>query len=254
MRLVTYERGGARRLGAWVGDLLVDLPDAVGHPAFPSTLEGLVTRSRGTALEAARAALANPDHVEQAMVDSPRVLAPLSLAEPERAAALGPGGVVRWPEGLPCEWQPEIACVIGRPGRNVSRAEAPGLVFGYLLVSTWTPPEGIDGPSVTALGPCLVTAEAFDPAEISLTTRVNRGVWARERIGDARGRFAATIARSSTQRDVVPGELFSSPPFDVPVPGGGGRVLTRDATVEIEAGPLGVLRNRVRFSGRPALR
>ena len=42
MRLVTYDRGGQRRLGAILEGEVVDLPDAVGHPAFPTTLEGLV--------------------------------------------------------------------------------------------------------------------------------------------------------------------------------------------------------------------
>jgi hypothetical protein len=45
MRLVTYDRGGHRRLGAILGGEVVDLPDAVGHPAFPTTLDALVSSS-----------------------------------------------------------------------------------------------------------------------------------------------------------------------------------------------------------------
>src|SRR5262249_32579834 len=56
MRLVTYDRGGQRRLGAILEGEVVDLPDAVGHPAFPTTLEGFVASSRGTVMEAAYAA------------------------------------------------------------------------------------------------------------------------------------------------------------------------------------------------------
>ena len=41
MRLVTYDRGGVRRLGALVAGTVVDLPDAVGHPSFPATMEAL---------------------------------------------------------------------------------------------------------------------------------------------------------------------------------------------------------------------
>ena len=61
MRLVTYDRGGHRRLGAILEGEVVDLPDAVGHPAFPSTLESLVASSRGSILDAARAALERDD-------------------------------------------------------------------------------------------------------------------------------------------------------------------------------------------------
>src|SRR5438477_298337 len=39
VRLVTFDRKGHRRLGALVGAQVVDLPEAVGHPAFPSTME-----------------------------------------------------------------------------------------------------------------------------------------------------------------------------------------------------------------------
>jgi 2-keto-4-pentenoate hydratase/2-oxohepta-3-ene-1,7-dioic acid hydratase in catechol pathway len=252
MRLVTYDRGGARRLGAWVGDSLVDLPDAVGHPAFPATLEGLVTRSRGGAMEAARAALANPAYVEEALVPAPRLLAPLVLFAEQRGTEVGHDGVLAWPDGTTCHWQPQIACVLGNGGRKVSPAEASELIFGYLLVSSWTSADGDRPRAASAFGPCVVTALEFDPAEITLTARVNRGVWARERIGDARGRFAATIARASREREVLPGEVFSSSPFDAPVLGDGHRPLTRDATVEIDAGPLGVLRTRVRFRGERA--
>ena len=61
MRLVTYDRGGQRRLGAILEGEVVDLPDAVGHPAFPTTLEGLVSSSRGSIMDAAREAVARDD-------------------------------------------------------------------------------------------------------------------------------------------------------------------------------------------------
>jgi len=246
MRLTTYDREGARRLGAWVGDTLVDLPEAVGHPSFPATLEGLVTRSLGSAMQAATAALSNPDYVAEALVPKPRLLPPLLLSED--GAVVRTGGELAWPASTPCEWQPEVACVIGRAGRNVSVTEASGVIFGYLLASEWFgagDPEG-SRPAAMSLGPCLVTAEGFDPAEVTVTARVNRGVWARERIGDAASRFARTIARASKEREVRPGEVFGSSPFQ-PAENSDGRRLARDATVEIEAGPLGTLRTRVRF-------
>src|SRR4051812_50050947 len=64
MRFVAYDRGGQRRLGAIFEGEVVDLPDAVGHPAFPTTLEGLVSSSRGTVMDAAQNALARDDAME----------------------------------------------------------------------------------------------------------------------------------------------------------------------------------------------
>ena len=54
----------------------MDLPDAVGHPVFPTTLEALVASSRGTVLDAARDALERDDAMEFA-VRAPRLLVPL---------------------------------------------------------------------------------------------------------------------------------------------------------------------------------
>ena len=76
MRLVTYDRRGHRRLGTILDGRVVDLPDAVGHPAFPTTLEAFVQSSRGTVLDAARAALARDD-VKDHVVKRARVLPPL---------------------------------------------------------------------------------------------------------------------------------------------------------------------------------
>src|ERR671915_636021 len=76
MRLVTYDRRGHRRLGAILDGRVVDLPDAVGHPAFPATLEAFVQRSRGTVQDAAQAALERRDVLDHA-VDRPTILPPL---------------------------------------------------------------------------------------------------------------------------------------------------------------------------------
>ena len=77
MRLVTYDRGGARRLGAWVGEAVVDLPTVVGHPAFPTTMEALIALHGGTTLDAAREALSHPANVKEFRVAGPRLLPPI---------------------------------------------------------------------------------------------------------------------------------------------------------------------------------
>ena len=137
---------------------------------------------------------------------------------------------------------------MGRAGHQLSEAEASAVIFGYLLVSAWSAPAtSTTEPRrmVTALGPCVVTSDDFDPSDLTLTARVNRGVWIREPIGDAPARFARTVAAASADREVRAGEVFSSPSTDGGA--GGPRRLTRDATLEVEAGPLGTLRNKLRF-------
>ena len=99
---------------------MVDLPDAVGHPAFPTTLEGLVSSSRGTVMDAARTALARDD-VFDWKVTRPRILTPLfpaSLLSPgsldvERRL-IGPEQDVPWPAGAAwLEYEPKVAAVLG---------------------------------------------------------------------------------------------------------------------------------------------
>ena len=90
MRLVTYERGGVRRLGALVDEgRVIDLADAVGHPAFPTTLEGLVSGSGGTTVDAAHDAAARPDNAEQFVVRRPDLTAPFT-PKGARSPVLGP--------------------------------------------------------------------------------------------------------------------------------------------------------------------
>src|SRR6266508_6688215 len=83
MRLVTYDRGGARRLGAWVGGIVVDLPDAVGHPAFPTTMEALIALHGGTTLDAALESTDSPPRSDPA--SSP----PTSSTPPEGGSSPG---------------------------------------------------------------------------------------------------------------------------------------------------------------------
>ena len=145
MRLVTYDRRGHRRLGAILDGRVVDLPDAVGHPAFPATLEAFVHRSRGTVLDAARAALQREDVLDH-VVDRPRILPPLfprSLllpsgptadddlpADVERRIA-GPDDEVAWPAGAAwLEYEPKVAAVLGLETSDVAADDGRGHLLG----------------------------------------------------------------------------------------------------------------------------
>ena len=153
MRLVTYDRRGHRRLGAILDGRVVDLPDAVGHPAFPTTLEAFVQSSRGTVLDAARAALARDD-VKDHVVKQARVLPPLfprSLLLPggSRRAVAGrrrrPGATDRraragdpWPAGAAwLDYEPKVAAVLALETKDVETDAVAERIFGYTLVSDW---------------------------------------------------------------------------------------------------------------------
>ncbi|MGH2662170.1 MAG: fumarylacetoacetate hydrolase family protein [Actinomycetota bacterium] len=290
MRLVTFDRSGARRLGALVGDAVVDLPGLVGTPSFPATMEALVDAGP-PALDRAREALSDPEPGPH-RVEQPRLLVPilpgslrdfLAFEDHVRAGAArrgepvpeawyempayykgnhravyGPDQEIPWPpftEEL--DYELELAAILGGRGRDLDVAQAEDLVFGYTLMNDWSardiqrkemsmrlgPAKAKD--FATSLGPCIVTADELDPSTLSMTARVDGEVWSRGTLADAHWTFPQMIAHVSRGEDVWPGDLYGSGTF-----GGGcgldlGRVLWPGAIVELEAQPIGVLRNRV---------
>jgi 2-keto-4-pentenoate hydratase/2-oxohepta-3-ene-1,7-dioic acid hydratase in catechol pathway len=170
VRLVTYEREGSRRLGALVGDRVVDLPDAVGHPEFPPTMEALAEEGPSS-LDVAREAL--DGGAEDHSVAGARLLVPILPAslrdflafedhvkagaarggEPvpdawyempvyykgNHRSVFGPGEEIPWPaytEEL--DYELEVACVLGGRGRDLDEDGARAVIFGYTLMNDWS--------------------------------------------------------------------------------------------------------------------
>ena len=289
MRLVTYEREGARRLGALVDEAVVDLPGLADDPSFPSTMEGLVEAGPRTldvtaevlrgdvgaqAVPDARLQvpifpgslrdfLAFEDHVRRG---AERRGEPVPAAWYEmpmyykgnRRSVYGPEEEIPWPPYTQeLDFELEVACVLGRRGRDLSEEEAAGAIFGYTLMNDWSardiqrkemavrlgPAKGKD--FATSLGPCIVTADELDPSSVPLSVRVDGETWAEGNLGDMHWTFPQMIAHVSQGEDVWPGDVYGSGTF-----GGGcgldlGRFLWPGAVVELEAAGIGVLRNRV---------
>lgn len=241
MRLVTYDRGGARRLGALVGPAVVDLPDAVGHPAFPSTMEALVARNRGTTLDIARSVLSDPEIVRDCTVPDPRLLVPF-LPPLARERILTTGDVVPWPPAEDyLDLDPQIACIAGRDGRGLTIEDAARAIFGYTTMAFWSGTRFRRNRIAVSFGPCIVTADEFDPAGGSLVTRIDGEVRAEAPLALAAATFAEMIAAKSlspkgVRAGVVFGSALSGRGHGLGIP------LGPETVVEIEAPALGVLR------------
>jgi 2-keto-4-pentenoate hydratase/2-oxohepta-3-ene-1,7-dioic acid hydratase in catechol pathway len=171
VRLVTYERAGARRLGAQLGDAVVDLPELVGNPSFPRTMEALV-EAGPAALDDARQALEGPDP-QRATVQDARLLVPilpgslrdfLGFEDHVKAGAArrgepvpdpwyempiyykgnhrsvyGPDDEIPWPpytEEL--DYELEVGAVLGGRGRDLDDEAGRGLILGYTLMNDWS--------------------------------------------------------------------------------------------------------------------
>jgi len=259
LRLVTFDRRGHRRLGALLQGKVVDLPDLVGHPAFPATMEHLVKGNGGTVLDAARAALER-DEAEAYVVVDARLLAALIPATLRSADAsegarrvFGPDDEVPWPEGAGwLEFHPKIAGVLRRAVRDpLTPEETASVVFGYTLVGDFLARSASGDPVPTpdgvpvSIGPCIVTAEELDPQTSFVTVRVDGEEWVKGNLnGTAKG-LLDDVARASRSDALAPGEAFASSPFAIP---GFEQRIWPGAEVELEAEGIGVLRNRI---GRP---
>jgi 2-keto-4-pentenoate hydratase/2-oxohepta-3-ene-1,7-dioic acid hydratase in catechol pathway len=265
MRLVTYDRGGHRRLGAILEGEVVDLPDAVGHPAFPTTLEGLVSSSRGTVMDAARVALSR-DEAWGWRIPKPRILTPLfpqSLLSPramdvERRIA-GPEQPVPWPAGAAwLDYDPLIAAVVGHEGSRLEPDSVEEHVFGYTLVSDWrarsadgAPVETAEGVPI-AIGPCVVTAdEVGDPHGVFVQVKVDERELLKGNLNGAATSLFRLIAEVSRHAVLERGDAFALGPFPAAEDDADpSRRLWPGALVELAAEGIGTLRNRA--SERPA--
>jgi hypothetical protein len=253
---VTFDRRGHRRLGALLEGKVVDLPDLVGHPAFPATMERLVRGNGGTVLDAARAALER-DEAEAYVVADARLLAPIvpgTLRSTDAAEAarrvFGPDDEIPWPAGAGwLELRPKIAGILRRAvdGR-LDAEDAPSVVLGYTLVgdvlarsASGDPMPSADGVALS-IGPCVATTEELDPQTSFVTVRVDGHQLAKANLNGTATALLGEVARASRTETIAPGDAFAASPFAVP---GTELRIWPGAEVELEAEGLGVLRNRI---------
>ena len=172
---------------------------------------------------------------------------------------IGPDEDLPWPlETTKLDYELELACVIGREGRDVSEQAAPAYIAGYTIMNDFSardvqfqemacrlgPSKGKD--FGTAIGPCLVTPDEIpDLNALVMVARVNGEVWSQGRFGSIHWSFPQMIAHVSRGETIYPGDLFGSGT----VGGGSGlemdRYLKPGDVVELEIQPIGVLRTQV---------
>ncbi|HEX4920949.1 MAG TPA: fumarylacetoacetate hydrolase family protein [Candidatus Bathyarchaeia archaeon] len=173
------------------------------------------------------------------------------------------------------DYELEIACVIGKSGRNISEKHAQDFIAGYTIMNDWSARDiqekemkiGL-GPAkakdfATSLGPWLVTADELEDKkaeagrfDLTMTARVNGKPVSNGNMKSMHWSFSQMIARASESVELHPGEVFGSGTvgtgsiFEL-----GPKVhpyLQPGDLVELEIERLGVLRNRIIQSVKPA--
>jgi 2-keto-4-pentenoate hydratase/2-oxohepta-3-ene-1,7-dioic acid hydratase in catechol pathway len=177
---------------------------------------------------------------------------------------IGPEDEIPWPAYTDkLDHELELAAVIGRQVRDVAPEDALDRIFGYTIwndlsardVQTRELPVGMgpgkakdwDGSNV--LGPCIVTADELEPADLRMRVSVNGELWGEDTSAHMHHTFADMIAYASRAQTLYPGDVLGSGT----AAGGSGLELDRwlqpGDVVEMEIQGIGVLRNRIGQKG-----
>ncbi|ART76660.1 fumarylacetoacetase [Sutcliffiella horikoshii] len=144
-------------------------------------------------------------------------------------AIKGPEDEIDKPSG--CNWldyELEIACIIGKEGRNIKAQDAKEYIFGYCIMNDWSardlqakemkvglgPAKGKD--FATSLGPVIVTPDELESYKTSkgynleMTASVNGRLLSKGDFKQIHYSFAQMIERASADVTLYPGEVIGS--------------------------------------------
>ncbi len=171
---------------------------------------------------------------------------------------VGHGQAIRRPtDSVQLDWEGELAVIIGKRARRVSRAQALDYVAGYACFNDgsvrdyqrhsqqFTPGKNFHASG--SFGPWLVTTdEQPDPTKLRLQTRLNGAVMQDESVGELCFDVAQLVEYCSKWSQLEPGDVIVT---GTPGGVGAGRKpplwMKAGDTVEIEITGLGVLRNPI---------
>jgi 2-keto-4-pentenoate hydratase/2-oxohepta-3-ene-1,7-dioic acid hydratase in catechol pathway len=178
-----------------------------------------------------------------------------------RFSVIGTGQDILWPRySKMMDFELEFGIFLGKNGKNISREEANGYIFGYCIFNDMSardaqmaemlgqlgPAKGKDFDTGNILGPWLVTAdEVPDPYALTMIARINGVECSRGFSGDMRFQFEDFIVHASMDEQLRAGEFMGSGTV-----GGGcgleiGRFLEPGDVIELEVSGLGVMTNRL---------
>jgi 2-keto-4-pentenoate hydratase/2-oxohepta-3-ene-1,7-dioic acid hydratase in catechol pathway len=177
-----------------------------------------------------------------------------------RFSVIGPDEDVMWPPySVLMDYELELACIIGKEGRDVDAEDAGAHIFGFTIFNDASardaqmvemagqlgPAKGKDFDTGNVLGPWIVTADEIgDPHTLTMVARVNGEEWSRGNSGAMHHRFEDMIAFVSRSETLFPGEVLGSGTVGTGCGLELGRFLESGDVVELEIDRIGVLRNR----------
>lgn len=156
------------------------------------------------------------------------------------------------------DWECELAVVVGKQGKNITRDEAFDYIFGYMVLNDVSAREvqkrhggqffkgkSLDG--TCPIGPWIITADELgDPGDLQLWTRVNGEVKQHDTTRSMLLDVPGTIESLSLGMTLDPGDIIATgTPAGVGFARTPPEFLHPGDVVECEVERVGVIRNRV---------
>jgi 2-keto-4-pentenoate hydratase/2-oxohepta-3-ene-1,7-dioic acid hydratase in catechol pathway len=170
---------------------------------------------------------------------------------------VGPHDDVRLPAGVSeqIDYESELAVVIGKGGRNISRAEAMGHVFGYTIVNDVTARDvqmrhqqwdlGKSFDTFCPMGPWIVTADELDGTRTRVRGWVNGELRQDGQTTDLIFDIATLIETCSRGITLYPGDVIATgTPAGVGMGMDPPRYLKAGDVVRVEIDGIGAIENR----------
>lgn len=284
MKLVTFTHNGSTRIGKLLGDKVLDL--AAVLPQLPRDMRSLLTQG-----EQALTMVREAEPVASALLPLDAVKLEAPVPNPSKYLAIGMNyadhieesarkgikapDVQLWfnkqvscvngpydPVVMPAmsdmlDYELELCVVIGKRCRNVSVADAPGVIAGYMVANdvsvrdvqwrsqTWTVGKSFDthGP----IGPWLVTAdEIADPHALNMRLSVNGEERQKNSTSKMVHNIYQQIAHLTEVMTLEPGDLIATgTPMGVAAGMEPPRYLKVGDVVRAEIDQLGFIENKV---------
>ena len=220
-----------------------------------------------SAIKLSAMAADDPIKAEQALRSSGRFAVPdVWYQQPlyykaNRFSVAQSGKDIVWPAySEVMDFELELACIIGKKGKDIKKGNAEDHIFGYTIYNDLSARDaqmlespGMLGPAKSKdfddsiiLGPVIVTKDELDdPYNLRMQARVNGETWCDNNSNTIHWTFSDMIAHISKSETLHPGEVIGSGTVGLGCGLEHLRFLNDGDTVELEIEKIGVISNKV---------
>jgi 2-keto-4-pentenoate hydratase/2-oxohepta-3-ene-1,7-dioic acid hydratase in catechol pathway len=171
-----------------------------------------------------------------------------------------PNTDIAWPSySQKLDFEFELAVVIGKTGRDIKADAADEYIAGLTIYNDFSARdvqanEGKIGAGAgkskdfdqgNVIGPCIVTLDEIDAANVEMVLRVNGEEWSRGSTRGMKFSWGQIIENASRGETIYPGDVFASGTMDGGCCAELDRWISPGADIEMEAKGIGILKNRL---------